>query len=640
MSHSSSTGPNPEKKASQRRRLKDPTPRLPGPEITLPDPADQPPANFLRNQLGLLGTAGLVGGIKPAKLSLRHNTGTNSANPIVVEDDDTPTLGRLSKFQHPYTPPVDPSLLPTPPIQDVVSTLIVQKDIFPVLENLLRLIASCSSDSSLQTSSPGAADTQRRPVSSATLSPRPIKKRKLNRVPAGAVDWDVPYPFPPGEGPNAYRTTWERQRGKQLLSQLLGLIKGAARKAATKIYYQNANAQNAMLEAQRVALQEKPKADHNEAKVHGHYRPVTTSYGLKKQVAPAGLSMVEAPIVASRENKGSAMGSFRQTALYHAVSGTGGEQLSTPFDQLISSLLAASPEKSATVTQDVGFSFGNPCNTNRPSGENFVDQGLYDSWMDILQTFPIPSAGFGPSTELDFRQISTSASATTSGDFGLIDFDFGPQSQVGISGADTPLDDSAVSDRLIDPAVLAMSVSQPTSPNVVISPSVPLAPSPVSSAETPGPATPNSAIWDMSMPDVYTGSNSDGGFKGHQRRNLDGQDCHALLGCANVQKQDKGKDREPQDLGALPNPSIQEPIAQPTLNSDHAHENIRVSATTSQATPSTTSKQPERSLNKEEILRRANERRAQLKAELDRVRTQLWETTIEQGVLVHLVKHY
>ncbi|KAF8808710.1 hypothetical protein BYT27DRAFT_7052448, partial [Phlegmacium glaucopus] len=60
--------------------------------------------------------------------------------------------------------------------------------------------------------------------------------RKLNRVPAGATDWDVPYPFQEGEGPDEYYKTWERERGKHLVAQLVKLIKGAARKAATKNY--------------------------------------------------------------------------------------------------------------------------------------------------------------------------------------------------------------------------------------------------------------------------------------------------------------------------------------------------------------------------------------------------------------------
>jgi len=43
---------------------------------------------------------------------------------------------------------------------------------------------------------------------------------------------------------------------------------------------------------------------------------------------------------------------------------------------------------------------------------------------------------------------------------------------------------------------------------------------------------------------------------------------------------------------------------------------------------------------KEEILRRAREKKRQVQEELDRVKTQLWETTIEQAALVHLLKRF
>ncbi|KAH9960830.1 hypothetical protein BC827DRAFT_1103965, partial [Russula dissimulans] len=62
--------------------------------------------------------------------------------------------------------------------------------------------------------------------------------RRLNSVPAGAADWDVPYPFQQGEGPNQYRLHWEKERLKQLLSQLAVLIKCAKRSAATRTYLQ------------------------------------------------------------------------------------------------------------------------------------------------------------------------------------------------------------------------------------------------------------------------------------------------------------------------------------------------------------------------------------------------------------------
>jgi hypothetical protein len=45
-------------------------------------------------------------------------------------------------------------------------------------------------------------------------------------------------------------------------------------------------------------------------------------------------------------------------------------------------------------------------------------------------------------------------------------------------------------------------------------------------------------------------------------------------------------------------------------------------------------------LNKQEIIQRAKYRRRQLMTELERAKVELWETTIEQGVLNHLMKDH
>jgi hypothetical protein len=44
--------------------------------------------------------------------------------------------------------------------------------------------------------------------------------------------------------------------------------------------------------------------------------------------------------------------------------------------------------------------------------------------------------------------------------------------------------------------------------------------------------------------------------------------------------------------------------------------------------------------NKQEVIRRAKDRRQQLMVELERAKVELWETTIEQGVLNHLMKDH
>ena len=127
--------------------------------------------------------------------------------------------------------PIDPANLPTPSPDDIVKTLIKQKNIFPLIDALLRLVSSRSAPAPPQ---PELTAFQR----PSTKGPLPAsKKRKLSSVPAGATDWDVPYPFATGQGPSDYRTNWERERGKQLIDDLITLVKTAATKAATKNYY-------------------------------------------------------------------------------------------------------------------------------------------------------------------------------------------------------------------------------------------------------------------------------------------------------------------------------------------------------------------------------------------------------------------
>jgi hypothetical protein len=218
-------------RSSRNDRDQSTTPR-PAPPINFPNPDEPLPSNFLRSQQGLLGHAGLISGLDPSTLSTKYHKGATSQNPIIVEDElDPPPLGKGDAYSF------DSSLLPSPPSEEVVSSLVKQKNIFPVLESLLRLLSGTG-----VTNIPPAVTPFYSPASSfnalskeRSASP---KRRRLNSVPAGAADWDVPYPFQQGEGPTNYRLRWEKERLKQLLSQLGVLINGAQRSAAARTYLQ------------------------------------------------------------------------------------------------------------------------------------------------------------------------------------------------------------------------------------------------------------------------------------------------------------------------------------------------------------------------------------------------------------------
>ncbi|GLB40438.1 hypothetical protein LshimejAT787_0803090 [Lyophyllum shimeji] len=744
VSRASSAAPTfkPKTKSSRKSKSKESTPRPSPPEIPLPDPSGPPPANFLRNQAALLGTAGLVSGVSPAHLSTHRPTRGNSPNnPIVVDDEEgSPPLGR-SRSRQPYMKPVDPSLLPAPSMQDVVAMLIGQKDIFPVLESLLRLIAAGPGYQAPQLQS-----SFKRPL--ATQPPAesgpPTKKRKLNRVPAGAADWDVPFPFAPGEGPVSYRTTWERERGKQLISQLATLIKGAVRKAATRLYYQNEEAKRSTSESQQADYAQKPKSMRissqspvTEPKVHGHYRPSTATYGLQGEAALVAKAQAQ-EVLTDASNVNTKSSTSTSPSRYSSVQPSAAHtpvpqpQPPTPFDHLIYSLLAATPTQNvatdrsaataSTASNPVANVMGGDDNNasmqpDASTGVNTLDQGLFDNWMNVLQAFPMPSGGFSQSqnpsghlaqsttstststndnfnffnldqtntnsnyirpTSYDFESLLAAANATTAPSASSSSRSSHPQAQPAPSTSQDSAGTMLPSSHpgfAIDPSLLAISIpqSQPSQPRVAstgirdaatslaATPTAPsLAASPIPSQSSFGeaePTSPKSAIWDLSIPEVLISSNGDGSVadkhliagQGHGPTGLAGQGgaadyVDALFGNqsrdqgknGDMARLDKGKGRDTVDSIAKPQPLLPSAARTEAINPPAASI-LPTPATT--PTPSLAPSAPKAKLhNKVDIMRRAAERKKQLMEEISSVRTQLWETTIEQGVLAHMSK--
>jgi hypothetical protein len=264
------------KSSQKRKRSRQPSQSQPSvPPIDFPDPGRPIPKNFLRNQQALLGTAGLIARVKPSQL-LRI-AGDHASNPIEIDSDNFcpdkapcnrvfPVQSTTSHLTPRTTPEGDnPPLCssgPTPaenhvstvaispvPRQDVIASLMHQQDVFPIVRSIMKLIAHTKSSSSsaappsLSLESPAPPNIPRssgltlnqsiNPVPS-SRGPSASKRRKLKNVPAGAEDWDIPFPFSSGEGPEAYRETWEHERGRRLIMQLATLVKAAAQRAATK----------------------------------------------------------------------------------------------------------------------------------------------------------------------------------------------------------------------------------------------------------------------------------------------------------------------------------------------------------------------------------------------------------------------
>jgi hypothetical protein len=376
-------------------------------EFTMPDASAPPPVHFLRNQENLLGKAGLVAGINPARLT--HSRGSTPLDPIVLDDDGTPTIGRKnpSKSREPSQPPIDLTKLLPPTNEEIVSVLIGQKDIFPVLESILKLIAK-----GLQPKVPLALHRtgfERRShawatslASTATTTFPPVKKRKLNRVPAGASDWDVPFPFAEGEGPEDYQRTWEQDRGKQLVVELIKLIKIAARKAATKKYL----AQQRMKELEKERDEQDVMADR---KGNEHYRHETAPHGRDgsqekghEDTNNACLAQHNNSMISGMKATDPAFTGSSHAPSVATPSPDGLTQIMPSLDEIFSSI-----EAQDVTSGPMSKSAVSP--TSATSSED-GDQKLFDTWMNFLEAFPVR---FGDTVAGNFGLSSGTTPATT-----------------------------------------------------------------------------------------------------------------------------------------------------------------------------------------------------------------------------------
>lgn len=153
--------------------------------------------------------------MKPTSLPQQTIRGSTPSNPIIIEESDPA-----------HEPHADPSQLTSINGEDAITSLIRQKNIFPVLSSIMKLLGNSPAASTRPSTHDRASS---RPCNGpAMTAPPPLKRRKLTSVPAGAVEWDVPYPFPEGEGPEAYHATWERERARHLITQLVESIKAAS----------------------------------------------------------------------------------------------------------------------------------------------------------------------------------------------------------------------------------------------------------------------------------------------------------------------------------------------------------------------------------------------------------------------------
>ncbi|KAI0001435.1 hypothetical protein BJV74DRAFT_818583 [Russula compacta] len=621
-----SRGPSRASKNSKNGKERSATPH-PSPPIRFPGPDEPLPSNFLRGQQGLLGHAGLIGGLDPSTLSTRYHRGSTSQNPIIIEDElDPPLLGKKGSYS------LDFSSLPSPSSEEIISSLIKQKNIFPVLESLLRLLAGTG----VPNASPAATPSCRpAPLSSNGSSneggPAP-KRRRLNSVPAGAADWDVPYPFQQGEGPTHYRLHWEKERLKQLLSQLAVLVKGAKRSAAARASLQqhvdSSSSINLSKPASQISHQPQPTADVSPCEQHD----APTSHSRVRDVAPTP-TVPECP---------------RQALQNPAAPQT------TPLDDFIASLLNNSIPRVSSPLNVTSFS---PASELPP--HNSAPASSHSTASDTL--------------ELDLQQLlgitrhspSQSTTASTDSPGVTVPPIYCPNLPDQVPPHETPVVAGPISDLMIDPMLLGRSsnhnsylVDPPINCTTAQGPSTPtLLQSPVASTSSLfDPLTPREDL--CSEPDVYRPEQAEDPISA----------ATLLLQIAmsappQTTAQSKTLLQPPTSRFQSIEPQSPVPISSPQpfvasiatttpISSRAPSAAPRQGSARSAITPTTQilslldqrrlgkSSSSNKALNKQEVIQRAKDRRQQLLTELQKAKVELWEVTIEQGVLNHLMKDH
>ncbi|KAF8842119.1 hypothetical protein BDN67DRAFT_424980 [Paxillus ammoniavirescens] len=479
-----------------------------------------------------------------------------------------------------------------------------------------------------------------------------LGRRKLKHVPAGAVDWDIPFPFAVGEGPEAYRDTWARERAKQLVTQLLGLVKDATKRATTKTTKSTT----------RRGRGRPPKATTIARSCHSSRDMSVETRGGRCSAVSADTPesvQCESPIADSATG---AIDSGLQSTpapmadLHHFLSSLGA---SGAADSI--STQGSKDEWSAD-------SEGMAMDGSTPESESF-DYAAFEEWLSQLQQFVPPETDAPtPGWESDIFQSldcdtsnmdmetstpslarSGSSSCTASVSASVRDFSEAPR---------------AILDEVIDPDLLAVShLVASTSPQPQLPPSV--VPSPSASILTPSAGTSRGILNVRSPPPALTFSPrtslssltepltplSDTFAETpatvvHQEHELD-----LPLPATEVPKTaGKTPDSHPESRALnqtftwRPSPFTDLAVAQPPPSAAQKGKAKATPAVASKASSASTRRSAntgtttKATLAKDAILERARERRRQIAAEIERAKIEQWETSIEGGVLVHLLR--
>ncbi|KAL5485989.1 hypothetical protein ACEPAI_7033 [Sanghuangporus weigelae] len=536
------------------------------------------PPNFLRYHSQLLGLTRLVGTAD----RYVDNPGMSKENPIVVEEGTTSHVVPPLQTQE-----IQSSTNATS--QVIADTLVSQGSIFPVLRSLVPYLGLSTNVGCCNDYTPYQYRAHEQNRSSNIIAP-PLKRRKLNSVPAGAKDWDVPYPFPANEGPPNYLESWKKKRGKKLMMRLVSLVREAVQKATAKSQTHESTP-NTMTEspAGEVTRQQVPAMDDDAlmAELQSLATPIPATSPVEQESAFSDLFA---------SSPGNADFAWSLTSDFDSLLGAVNDALSDPNVQLTGNDLAmiSSYPFSPTVSSSPTLS----SSTRLPTPSDFTSTSHDSKETDAIQftDFNFYDIPIDPDL-LDFSSwpsYSNSAAQTSTEQVPA-----GGESLAGVGESSVPWQQDVLA---FDQGLWEEFIK-----NLDLCSTIP-----------PSEGTPTVEATPDSTSTI-----------------VDNQP-HGVP----VRPADEEPEPTPSvDVSSLPPPSPpsvvhneapQQPMQSlfkvPLVDAEIVH--------TKRGGSEASTKRPHR----DEVLGRARVRREQLAAEIARAKVELWETTIEQGVLTHLSK--
>ena len=548
------------------------------PVFTLPTDSTPLPSNFLRNQQALLGLAGVIAGLHPARLSTSKAKGASAQNPIVIDDSTSIDSG---------LPRVDRNQLPVPSGTEIASILMQQKEILPLLKSLLPYLS-------------GKGTREAGSLQDDHIAKKRRTEKELER--------------------------WEKGKEKKLLIQLVRIVKEAVQKATSKPAVMEEPLQTGVSDTTATQAQHGSSESSSAQSLY----PVETN--TLSYVDWAGSfdmdSTASSPPLHTYPQPSSLFGDvdvqpapssfidMDTTSLFNLE-----DDLKSWLESLGDTSFQES-EMACSYTRDSSFSVtetNSPLSTRLPTPVDPSLFGLYENKEnDVPQILTDSSVDVRVASELDFSGLGFDISVDPLL-FGLCEQPTSMSTTVAPIPAETlpsiTFEGSPSLNHSTQDVTGSLQTNIERLVRYLLIPSAPISPPPPPPiVPSPLPPLPTTVIAPPIAPPIQSPACS---------TSVINRQGPILIGPSLYEEQSMPF------INLFPSPSIRK-----TLNIPSAPNPL---STITRHLVTNLSK-PTKKLDRETILKRARARREQLVAEIARAKVELWETTIEQGVLVHLSK--